>query len=145
MRFSLSLLALLLVASHAAAQPPINTNGTEYAIAGYDPVAYFTDGAAKPGAKEYALSYEGATWLFASAAHRASFEKKPAAYLPAYRGYCAYAAAQSKLVKVDPAAFTIHKGKLYLNYSLDVRAKWLADIETFIARADRYFSTLAKS
>ncbi len=136
--------ASLLFASHAYAQPPINTNGSPYAIGGFDPVAYFSDGAAKPGRKEYALDYEGASWLFASAEHKARFVKAPEKYVPAYRGYCAYGAAQNKLVPVDPRAFTIYDGKLYLNYSLDVRRTWLTAIDTFVAGADRYFQTLSK-
>jgi YHS domain-containing protein len=134
--------SLLLSVAQVAAQPPVNTNGTAHAVGGYDVVAYFTDGAAVHGSRDFAASYRGATWLFASADHKARFEKSPAAYLPAYLGYCAYGAAQQKLVRVDPEAFTIRKGKLYLNYSLDVRRKWLADPDGFIQRADQYFSTL---
>lgn len=136
--------SILLSVSLVAAQPPVNVNGTADAIGGYDVVAYFTDGAAVRGSKSYAASYRGATWLFASADHKARFEKSPTAYLPAYLGYCAYGAAQQKLVRVDPEAFTIYKGKLYLNYSLDVRRKWLADTDGFIQRANQYFSTLER-
>ena len=134
--------SILLSAAQVAAQPPVNVNGTAYAVGGYDVVAYFTDGAAVRGSKDYAASYRGATWLFRSADHKARFEKSPTAYLPAYLGYCAYGAAQQKLVRVDPEAFTIYKGKLYLNYSLDVRREWLANADGFIQRADKYFSTL---
>lgn len=134
--------SLLLSVSQVAAQPPVNLNGTAYAVGGYDVVAYFTEGAAVRGSKDHAASYHGATWLFASAEHKTRFEKAPTTYLPAFLGYCAYAAAQQRLVRVDPEAFAIYKGKLYLNYSLDVRRKWLADADTFIERANRYFSTL---
>ena len=41
------------------------------AIAGYDPVAYFTDGKPVPGEMDHALMWRGATWYFASAKGRA--------------------------------------------------------------------------
>jgi YHS domain-containing protein len=134
--------SILLSVGRVEAEPPVNLNGTAHAVGGFDVVAYFTEGAAVPGSTDHAATYRGATWLFASAEHKARFEKTPVAYVPAYLGYCAYAAAQQKLVRIDPAAFTVYEGKLYLNYSLDVRRKWLADRAKFIERGNHYFSGL---
>lgn len=131
-----TLLAALLAPFAARAQPPINTNHTAHALGGYDVVAYFTDGRPLPGKPEHAARYAGASWLFASAEHRALFEKAPASYLPAYGGYCAYGVSRGYLVSIDPAAFSIRKGKLYLNKSLRIRASWLEDPDGFIAKAD---------
>lgn len=45
-------------------------------------------------------------------------------------------------VGTDPAAFTIHGGRLYLNYSLPVRATWLKDTDAYIDKADANWVTL---
>jgi YHS domain-containing protein len=131
--------ALLLVASQAFADPPVNTNGGRYAISGYDPVAYFDVGKPVPGVVAFQTKYRGATWLFSSAAHLHSFEADPTHFMPSYSGYCAYAAAQGRQVSIDPQAWAIVNGRLFLNYSLDVRVKWNADRERYIREADAHF------
>ncbi len=60
----------------------------------------------------------------------------PEAYAPQYGGYCAYALSQGALASSVPEAWTIHEGKLYLNYSVNVRQIWSQDIPENIARAD---------
>jgi hypothetical protein len=40
------------------------------------------------------------------------------------------------LTEVDPMAFTVVDGKLFLNYNDTVRAHWLSDISGYIRRAD---------
>lgn len=132
-----ALLAIALCAALARAEPPINTNGGEYAIGGYDVVAYFAEGRARRGQVDHKVLWGGSAWLFSSAAHRALFEREPAKYVPAYRGYCAYGVARGTLVSVAPEAFTIYRGRLYLNYSLEIRATWLKGTDAYIARAER--------
>lgn len=137
--------ALLLVATHVHAAPPqVNTNGTAYAIGGYDPVAYFEPSAPMRGKPQWRAQHAGATWLFASEAHRQAFVAAPGRYAPAYLGYCAYAAAQGRLVTIDPQAFAVVDGRLFLNYSLEVRAKWQAQRARFIELADAFFAKLTQ-
>ncbi len=49
----------------------------DVAIRGYDPVAYFTDKKAVPGSETYSYKWLGATWRFASDAHRRLFAANP--------------------------------------------------------------------
>ena len=125
-------------AARAEAPRPINTLGSVEGIAirGYDPVAYFRDGGPRPGKPEFALRYAGAVWHFASAEHKALFEADPERYVPAYGGYCAYGTSRGYLVKIEPEAWSIVEGRLYLNYDLDVRKTWLGRTKTYIARAE---------
>ena len=91
------------------------------AIEGYDPVAYFTEGQAVPGKPEFSLRHDGATWLFASAEHRALFESDPEKYSPAYGGWCAYGMAEGYAAETDPVnGWTIHEGRLYLNWDAEI-------------------------
>ena len=113
------------------------------AIRGYDPVAYFTDGRPMMGQPQHESSREGATWRFASAEHKASFEAEPARYLPQYGGYCAWAvAAKNEAFPIDPAAWRIVDGRLYLNFSQDVQRDWEKDIPGFIGKGDHNWPDL---
>ncbi len=105
------------------------------AIEGYDPVAYFTAGKAVKGDKDFQLEHNGVNWHFASAENRELFRTEPGRYSPQFGGYCAYAvAAKEELVGIDPKAWSIVAGKLYLNYSPKVRELWNANQAEFIAK-----------
>jgi len=117
---------------------PVNTLGSPdgVAIRGYDPVAYFRDNGPRPGRPEFSARHGGATWYFASAENKALFEADPERYLPAFGGFCAYGTSRGYLVKIEPEAWSIVDGRLYLNYDLNVRKTWLGRTQTYIARAD---------
>jgi YHS domain-containing protein len=88
------------------------------AINGYDPVAYFLDNRAIKGSEKYSYDWLGAPWYFASDEHRELFKNNPVKYAPQYGGYCAaeVAGSGSVTVNIDPEAFAILDGKLYLTY-----------------------------
>ncbi|MEM8961644.1 MAG: YHS domain-containing (seleno)protein [Acidobacteriota bacterium] len=133
----LFLMLTVLAAPAMAAKKPINqTTFGGVAIKGYDPVAYFTDSQAVKGDKQHTFSWQGANWHFASAENRDTFAADPEAYAPQYGGYCAYAVSKGNVAGIDPEAWTVHEGKLYLNYSIGVMNKWREDIPGNIAKAD---------
>lgn len=106
------------------------------AIKGYDPVAYFTANDAMKGKARFSADYNGATYHFTSAANRDVFLAEPAKYTPKYGGFCAYAVSQGYTAPVDPKAFSVVDGALYLNYSLSVRKIWSQDIPGNIEKGD---------
>lgn len=114
------------------------------AIKGYDPVAYFTDNKPVKGSKAHSFVYEGVTYEFASAAHRKLFVADPEKYAPQFGGFCAYGTATGHKATIDPAAFTIVDGKLYLNYSTKVRDKWQQDEPGYIHKADEAWPTVSQ-
>ena len=138
---TLSIVALLYIAAlavpEAHALSPINSTlfGSK-AIKGYDVVAYFTEGKAVKGTKQFTYEWKGATWFFASAENLAAFMDKPEQYAPQYGGYCAWAVSQGDTADIDPEAWKIVDGKLYLNYDADIQTKWSADIPGNIQKAD---------
>ena len=139
------LAVLFFTAQPATAMPPVNTLGSgEVAILGYDPVAYFTDGRAVEGKPAFEQRWNGAVWRFASAANRDAFAKDPERYAPRYGGYCAYGVAQGYAVKIDPQAWSVVGGKLYLNYSKGVQATWSKDVPGYIAQADAKWPAVLK-
>ena len=143
---SASLIGLALIFSGAAAAEYKVWTGwlSSTAIKGYDPVAYFTEGAPTKGSDDFATEWSGATWKFASADNLAKFEADPEKYAPQYGGHCAYAVAKGDLVKIDPEAWSIVDGKLYLNYSPGIQSKWDADRANFIASADQQWPEIGK-
>jgi YHS domain-containing protein len=112
------------------------------AIEGYDPVAYFPEGKAIKGRKEHRFDWRGAAWRFASEANRDLFAREPERYAPQYGGYCAWAVAHGYTAGIDPEAWTVHDGKLYLNYDEEIEAKWRADRTAQIAAADEAWPKL---
>ena len=115
---------VLLFAGAAAAQDmaagDINTGYFgNVAIKGYDPVSYFTDGKPQQGDPRYSASWLGAEWHFASEKNRDLFIANPIAYAPQYGGHCADGmayVATAVTINIDPNAWRIIDGKLYLNY-----------------------------
>ena len=99
-------------------------------------VAYFEESAAREGSKDFTHEWNGATWRFASAANRDAFAKEPERYAPQYGGYCAYAVAKGATADIDPQAWKIVDGKLYLNLSRSIQERWEQDIPGYIAKAD---------
>ncbi|MEM1064892.1 MAG: YHS domain-containing (seleno)protein [Pseudomonadota bacterium] len=118
-----------------AATPDIYAEGG-IAIDGTDPVAYFTE--SKPVAGDPSITHEwmGTTWQFSTEDNRAAFAADPEAYAPQFGGYCAWAVAEGYTASTVPEAWTIHEGKLYLNFSRGVRRRWERDIPGNIARGE---------
>lgn len=115
------------------------------AIQGYDPVAYMTEQHAMKGSPHYAIQHKGSIFYFSSAANRDTFEKQPERFVPQYGGYCAYGVSKGYKASIDPNAFTIVEGKLYLNYSRSVMQQWRADIPGYIQKADRNWPHVSRS
>ena len=107
-------------------------------------MAYFTDAKPVAGSAQFEHSWNGATWRFASAEHRDLFAANPAKYAPQYGGYCAYGVSKGGKYPIDPQAWSVIDGKLYLNYDLDVQKTWSKDTKGFIAKADGNWVKLEK-
>ena len=107
------------------------------AIMGYDPVAYFTDNRAVKGSEKYSYDWLGTPWHFASREHQEMFASEPIKYAPQYGGYCAgEVVAGSVTVDVDPNAFKIIDGKLYLIYDKPDADDFAAHAGDYVAKAD---------
>lgn len=134
----------LLNLSPASAIEPVNKASNGVAIKGYDPVAYFIDGRPVKGSKDFEYVWMGAKWRFSTAMHRDLFIKAPEKYAPKYGGYCAYAVSQGATADIDPEAWNIVDGRLYLNLSKKIRDKWSNDIPGYIKKADEKWPKILK-
>ena len=114
-----------------------NTIPETNAISGYDPVAYFTESKPVPGNEDFFYVWNNSKWLFSSQENMELFKKNPGQYAPQYNGYCAFAQSRNDCVAVNPEAWAIVDGKLYLTYNLDIKNAWIQDKENYIVKADR--------
>lgn len=97
------------------------------ALAGRDPVSYFTAAHPVKGKTQYALKWKGAIWLFASHENLLAFEADPRAYAPQFGGWCSRAMESGgRKVASDPEIFAIQDGRLYLFRSADELTVWAA-------------------
>jgi YHS domain-containing protein len=112
------------------------------AIKGADPVAYFQEGKPVKGNSQFAYQWMNATWYFSIAQNRDLFVKNPQKYAPQYGGFCAWAVSRGYTAQIDPDAWKIVDGKLYLNYNRGVQRSWERDIPGNISRGDRNWPSL---
>ncbi len=126
--------ATLAFSASTLAEDEVN-NQQGYIAEGYDVTAYF-DGVPTEGSEEFKSEYEGGIYLFANAENLAKFEESPEAFAPQYGGWCSFATAQKRKVKIDPVAFKVVDGKLYLNNSKGVHKRWLKKEAGYIRGAD---------
>ena len=113
-----------------------NVDDTGLMLRGYDPVAYFTLGAATPGSPAITAEHAGATYRFASTEHRDRFLADPAAYAPAYGGYCALGTAMGRKFDGDPEVWAIVDDRLYVNIHEDAQRRWEPEADGFIRTAN---------
>ncbi len=146
-----AVMAMLIVAavslfslSPAFAIGPVNKTSDGVAIKGYDPVAYFVDGKPVKGNRAFEYVWMGAKWYFASADHKDLFIRNMEKYAPKYGGYCAYAISRGSVADIDPEAWTVVGGRLYLNLSKKIRDKWSKDIPGNIKKADENWPAILK-
>ena len=108
---------------------------TGLALYGVDPVAYFTDRKPVPGRAEFEYRYAGAIWRFQNEGNRAAFAADPTIYMPRYGGYDPVGISRGHATPGFPALWVLHEQRLYLFYTADARAAFLADPAAVIAAA----------
>jgi YHS domain-containing protein len=107
------------------------------AIKGYDPVAYFTEQQAMKGSENISYSWLGADWNFTNEKHKKLFAENPVKYAPQYGGHCADGVAYGETtVNIDPLAWVIIEGKLYLN-GAPGGAVELEEVDGQLAKAEK--------
>ena len=106
---------------------------------GHDVVSYFTDGKHALGSKQFSTVHEGVTFRFASAEHKAIFEREPGKYIPQYGGFCANGIAYGIPWGGDADTWRIDDGKLYIFGGHGSKDAWELDIPRNLALAERYW------
>jgi hypothetical protein len=118
---------------------------TGLAIDGYDPVAFFTDGAPLPGTSAFELRHDGVVWRFRNIGNRAAFAERPDIYMPRYGGYDPVAVARGVAVPGKPNIWIIVGRSLFLFYDPADRQKFIGDPVHVVATADRKWPQVERS
>jgi YHS domain-containing protein len=122
---------------------PVNTiteGDKRVMLKGYDVVAYFTQKRDMMGSAQFESVHEGVTFRFASAEHKALFDKDPAKYQPQYGGYCANGIAYAIPWGGDGDTWLVVDGKLYINGGPGSKAAFMLDVPGNIKLADKYWA-----
>lgn len=133
---------LLFAGSSFAADSDANADANDVAIHGYDTVAYFTKNEPTKGTAKFTATYKNTVYQFSSAENRDLFRANPTKYAPQFGGYCAMGVALNKKLDVDPTAWRVVDGKLYLNLNKEVQTKWLSDVPGNLKTANEVWPTI---
>ncbi|EEE37626.1 YHS domain protein [Rhodobacteraceae bacterium KLH11] len=131
----------LVLGSHAAqadsagvSDHVLNSTSRGIAMDGFDMVAYFTEGKPAKGTMEHRTEYKDRIWVFSSAENLNLFKENPEAYAPQNNGWCSWAVANGYAAEVDFVnGWFIDDDKLYLNWSEEVKDRYLAKKDEMLA------------
>jgi hypothetical protein len=107
---------------------------TGFALGGYDPVAYWTEGRPVLGQAAFEFAWQGTTWRFANVGNLAAFRAAPEVYAPLFAGRCAFAVSQGRPTEGSPLFPAFVGGRLLLFADATARA-------AFMLAPDRLLST----
>ena len=135
-------IAYFALGARKASAGPLHIDSTTFAAGGRDVVAYFDlpqNGASLkglPGSLRFTTLWKGGQFAFATAENRDRFLADPQRYAPQFDGHCAWAAGQGYKAPASPDVWSIVNGKLYLNYSREIRRRWEKGTSGQIAAAE---------
>ena len=141
--FSLAGCGTLLAQNPSSPLKPVRAvamNGDAHVMLdGHDMVAYFTQGRHALGTPAHKSVHEGVSFYFASAEHKALFDREPAKYLPQYGGFCANGINYGIPWGGDADTWLVIAGKLYIFGGAGSKAAFELDTKTNLALADKYW------
>jgi hypothetical protein len=137
MKFKVLAFLLASLAGQVFAGVDTATDANGVILAGYDTVAYHTQGKPVKGKPAITAVYNDAIYRFSSVENRDRFVANPADYAPAYGGYCAFGTSLGKKFEVDGKAFEVVDGQLYVNKNLAVYKTWKEDVPGNLRKSEK--------
>lgn len=132
---------------------PLGAATTEYlvvnphtglAIDGFDPVAYYTEGAALLGRETIEFSYAGAVWRFRNEGNRAAFAADPEIYMPQYGGYDPVDIARGAAVAGNPREWLVWGTQLFFFQTPEARTAFGADRDQIMEAAHAQWPSILR-
>ena len=139
---ALGLTALAPFLNAATTERLVVDRHTGLAIYGIDPVAYFTERKPTAGREDLELRHAGAIWRFGNEGNRAAFAAAPDVYMPRFGGYDPVGVSRGVATPGKPAVWVVSEQRLYLFYTADARAAFLANPAEVIAGATARWSAV---
>ncbi len=121
---------------------PLPALAGDWALGGFDPVAYVTQDTAVPGRGDIVTTWRGREYHFASEANRALFEANPRAYTPGFDGLCVVALTEGRSEPGDPRQFVTIGQRVYFVGSEVRRRELLSHPRDMLMQAKGMFLKL---
>ncbi len=122
---------------------PVNAtpdaDGNALMLKGFDVVSYFVDNKDAMGSAQFKSDYKSITFQFASAEHKALFDREPTKYLPQFGGYCANGIVYGIPWGGDGDTWKMIDGKLYIFGGQGSKDAFLIDEKNNLALAKKYW------
>ena len=122
---------------------PVNATpdaeGNAVMLKGFDVVSYFVDNKHAMGSAQFKSDYKGITFQFASAEHKALFDKEPTKYLPEFGGYCTDGIVYGIPWGGDGDTWIMREGKLYIFGGQSSKDAFLVDEKNNMPLAQKYW------
>lgn len=122
--------------------PIMNIDDDRVAVNGYDLVSVTRGKQAIMGRPQYRVDHQGIGYHFISERNALAFRANPKSFLPEFGGFCAYGVHMGQRHRVDPSAFKIVDGKLYMFLDRATRQLWIENQSDNIARAEQQWSAV---
>ena len=113
-------------------------------LRGNDPVSYFAGTAPQKGNPAIKSVYEGDVYRFVNDENKRRFDANPAAYAPAWTGFCASGVHYALKAAIGADVYLVYKGRLYMFGSERSKANWLLDADDNIRLGDKYWEEESK-
>ena len=110
-------------------------------LAGADVVSYFVAGRYEQGSPQFSSRYEDITVRFASAEHKALFDRDPQSYLPQFGGYCANGISYGIPWGGSADTWKIVDGMLYIFGGPSSKESFELDEKASLALAHKYWES----
>jgi hypothetical protein len=135
--------AFLQLSRAATTERVVTDRHTGLALYGIDPVAYFTNRKPVLGRAEFEYRFAGAIWRFDNEGNRAAFAADPKVYMPRFGGYDPVGIARGVSTPGYPELWTVTKDQLFLFYTAQARAAFIADPAAVIAAAEARWAAVS--
>ena len=126
--------------TYKPANATADAEGNALMLKGYDVVSYFVDNKDSMGSAGFRSHYQGITFQFTSADHKALFDKDPPRYLPEFGGYCANGIVYGIPWGGDGDTWKMIDGKLYIFGGHGSKDAFLLDEVGNLALARKYWT-----
>ena len=126
--------------TYKPANATANAEGIALMLNGYDVVSYFVDKKDAVGSAGFRSIYQGITFQFTGADHKALFDKDPTRYLPEFGGYCANGIVYGIPWGGDGDTWKMIDGKLYIFGGHGSKDAFLLDEAGNMALAKKYWA-----
>lgn len=132
-------------AGAATTERVVTDHHTGLAISGFDPVAYFTDAAARLGGGDYEFSAFGVTWRFRNEGNLSAFAAAPQVYAPQFGGYDPVGVARGVATPGHPQLWLVYGQKLYLFHASETQASFAANPQDVLEAAEEKWPDVEKA